>query len=262
MPRKARIRSISGIYHVTIRGINKQDIFEGEQDYAKFLRIIEKCQALDQFEVYAYCLMSNHVHILIRTDERAIGSIMKRIGTTYAGWFNWKYKRTGSLLQDRFYSEPVEDIAYLKTVWRYILQNPTYAGLEHFPGEMYRWSSIYAYQGKTDGITNTELLEKCFCDSETLFQFVNSLKNDDKSKREVNQGKRLSDEAALYLLREITECESITEFQSFPKDVKKEYIYVLRKKYKIPISQITRITGITYRTVKEWEKNKERPKTM
>ncbi len=83
--------------------------------------------------MYAYCLMGNHVHLLMRTDENdePMGQIFRRICAQYVYWYNGKYERVGHLFQDRFRSEPIENDAYLLSVLRYIHQNPVKAGMVH-----------------------------------------------------------------------------------------------------------------------------------
>ena len=113
-----------------LRGINQQDIFEDEDDYLRFLAIIRECKDISKFELYAYCLMTNHVHLLLKTGEEPLELIFKRIGSRYVYWYNLKYQRIGHLFQDRYKSEAVEDDAYFLTVLRYIMQNPMKAGME------------------------------------------------------------------------------------------------------------------------------------
>ena len=88
--------------------------------------------------LYQYCLMDNHVHLLLKTGSESLSHLMKRIGVRYAAYFKWKYHRTGHLFQDRFRSEPVEDDSYLLAVYRYIVLNPVKAGLCEKPGA-YPW---------------------------------------------------------------------------------------------------------------------------
>lgn len=86
--------------------------------------------------------MGNHVHLLLREGKEPLSQIFKRLGVRYVYWYNWKYKRTGHLFQDRFKSEPVEDDTYFLAVLRYIYQNPVKAGLCEKPEE-YQWSSYF-----------------------------------------------------------------------------------------------------------------------
>ena len=99
MARQARQRCENEVYHIVMRGINRQDIFYDEDDYQRFMGTLERLKT-DKFEVYGCCLMSNHVHLLIREKSEEIPQIMKRIGTSYAWWYNRKYQRTGQVFQD------------------------------------------------------------------------------------------------------------------------------------------------------------------
>ena len=129
MPRQARRKSESGIYHIILRGINQQQIFEDEEDSRRFLETLSKYKEQCGYEIYAYCLMGNHVHILLKEGKENLTLVLKRIAGSYVYWYNWKYHRSGHLFQDRFKSEPVEDDAYFLTVIRYIHQNPVKAGI-------------------------------------------------------------------------------------------------------------------------------------
>ena len=94
--------------------------------------------------LYAYCLMPNHIHLLIKESQEGIGSVIKRIAISYASYFNHKYQRIGHLFQDRFKSEPVDDMNYFITLIRYIHQNPVAAGITSNV-EDYVWSSWVEY---------------------------------------------------------------------------------------------------------------------
>jgi len=143
MARQARQLSNSGFYHIVLRGINHQHVFEEESDYIYFLKSLHDLKIALVFEVYAYCLMSNHVHLLLR--EKQVGDIsliMKRLLTKYAMYFNRKYQRSGALIANRYKSMPVEVDEYFIPLQRYIHQNPLKAGLvnklEAYPFSSYR----------------------------------------------------------------------------------------------------------------------------
>lgn len=118
MPRTARRKSSTGIYHVLVRGVNQQRIFEDEADYAAYLLTLGRVKRENPFVLYAYCLMSNHVHLLLGEEAVPLSRIMQRIGVSYAYRFNQRHDRSGHLFQDRFKSEPVEDDGYFVTVSR------------------------------------------------------------------------------------------------------------------------------------------------
>jgi len=164
MAREARVRSESGIYHIVLRGINQQDVFYDTDDFQHFLEIIVDKKAAKEFFLYAYCLMNNHVHLLIRENTDNISRIMSRLGTSYAWWYNRKYDRSGYVFQGRYGSECVETDAYLLTAMRYIHNNPVKAGISAQP-EVYPWSSIQAYyEGKEylAGLTETSFILSIF----------------------------------------------------------------------------------------------------
>jgi len=86
-----RVKSETGIYHIMLRGINQQIIFNDEEDIEKFLEVLKKCKAISEFKIYAYCFMNNHVHILLKEGKEELGQIFKRIGVRYVYWYNLKY---------------------------------------------------------------------------------------------------------------------------------------------------------------------------
>lgn len=153
MPRHSREQSGTGIYHVMLRGVNRQSIFEDDEDNIRFLNLLRSL--VERFDdagkplpalcvFYAYCLMDNHVHLLMKEQSENISTVIKRLAVSYAYYFNRKYSHNGHLFQDRFKSEPVNDIAYFMTLMRYIHQNPVKACLV---GDVcdYRWSSWHEY---------------------------------------------------------------------------------------------------------------------
>lgn len=109
MPRKAREKSSTGIYHLMLRGINRQKIFLDEHDFSRFIDTVRRVKEKSRFLVYGYCIMENHVHLLLREGREEISLIMQRICSSYVIWYNKKYDRWGHLFQERFKSEVVED---------------------------------------------------------------------------------------------------------------------------------------------------------
>src|SRR5437879_12859991 len=98
MARKARIEIEGGLYHVITRGNNRQQIFSGDDDYQKFLSMLEVQKGRLPFFVYAYCLMTNHVHLLLERQADSIGRIMHRVLPCYAQYYKWKYLEVGHVL--------------------------------------------------------------------------------------------------------------------------------------------------------------------
>jgi len=144
VPRTARRKSETGIYHVIIRGVNRQPIFHYPNDYEKFLQILKDRQASDKFQIYAYCLMINHVHLLFHEGEKSMSCTFQQINTRYACWYNKKYNRCGHLFQGRYKSSPVNDDSYFLILLRYIHRNPVKAGLCSKVSD-YPWNSYHEY---------------------------------------------------------------------------------------------------------------------
>jgi REP element-mobilizing transposase RayT len=240
MPRIARSRSRTGVYHITARGVNRQDIFQDDEDKGVYLKRIAKYKDECGFKIYAYCFMRNHIHLLIKEDEKSISEAMKKIGTSYVYWYNLKHNRTGHLFQDRFKSEVVENDAYLLTVARYIHQNPVKIGLS-----VDVWTSYNDYLN-VDGITDTELILGIFGsdvkESKAAFIKYMNEKNDDKCS-EMDEQERLTDEKAQSLISKASDELSIHELHNMGKANRDLVLRKLRDNG-LTIRQIERLTGI------------------
>jgi len=170
MPRYARGKSSTGIYHVITRGNRRSDIFFDEYDKLRFIDILKrKSEELDFF-IYAYCLMDNHIHLLINELGSDISKIMGVINISYVRYFNTKYDKIGHLFQDRYKSEAVENEKYLFGVIRYIHQNPLKAAMVNSIDD-YKWSSYKEY------IDSTENRNRLCHVNEILGCFSNDNKN-------------------------------------------------------------------------------------
>ena len=244
MPRQARRKSESGIYHIMLRGINQQQIFEDEEDGFRFLETLSKYKEQCGYEIYAYCLMGNHVHILLKEGKENLTLVLKRIAGSYVYWYNWKYRRCGHLFQDRFKSEPVEDDAYFLTVIRYIHQNPIKAGIcKNIDG--YKFSSYNEY------INKPNLVNVDFClgiiDKEQFIEFNNEF-NDDICLDIRDNDFRLTDDEALKIICKICKCKSVSDFQKLDK-IKRNYYIEKLYKHGLSIRQISRLTGLSRKIV-------------
>jgi len=148
MPREARIMSTTGYYHIIMRGQNKEYIFKSEvhkEYFMKSLNIIEKEEKLS---IVAWCLMDNHVHLIIKTEPEMLAIVFKRLNIKYAMYYHRRNKSLGHVFQDRFISEPIESDKYLMNVIRYVHYNPIKARMIK-KIEKYRWSSYNHYMTQT-----------------------------------------------------------------------------------------------------------------
>ena len=144
MPRRARRLSESRVYHVIIRGNERQKIFKHVEDKKRFIETLRLKRKELHYEYLAYCLMDNHVHLIIDQGGADIGKVMQGINVRYVYYFNKKYNRIGHLFQDRFKSEVIEDERYLLAAIRYVHNNPVKAGMVAQPAD-YVWSSYNSY---------------------------------------------------------------------------------------------------------------------
>ena len=246
MPRRAREQSRTNIYHVMIRGINRQTIFEDNEDMYVFMTELKRCKEVSDFKLHAFCLMPNHVHFLMETNQEPMEIIFKRLGSKYAGWYNRKYERVGHLFQDRFRSEKVETEAYFRTALRYIIQNPMKAHLEEKPGT-YKWSSYLAYEKGIGTLTDTEYALDLFGQREALINFL-CRPNKEKIMDEEDFIPRISDPRAKEIMEQIAHCSTVPDFQKLERDLQKEYILDMYN-HGLPIRQISRLTGRNRKTI-------------
>ena len=141
-----RTLSKSNIYHVIARGTGRQLIYEDDEDRRVFLCILSDAVEKTACDLYAWCLMGNHFHLLIHGEMERVSKCMQRLCGEYAHWFNKRTDRVGHLFQARFRSEAVDTEAYLLTVIRYIHHNPEKGGI--CATSKYRWSSYNEYVNK------------------------------------------------------------------------------------------------------------------
>lgn len=198
MPRVQRKKSKTGYYHIILRGNEKKEIFLDNEDRWKFLDIISHKKQDNSYSLYSFCLMDNHVHLLIKEDKQDIAKIMQKIAVSYVSFFNQKYKRVGHLFQDRFRSEPVESDSYLLSLIRYIHQNPVKAKMVKSTRE-YKWSSYNTY------LTDNDHFRKIINPDSVLRIFSDNLQN----ARELYQEFMNTDSKEKYL--DITEEEVMDE---------------------------------------------------
>ena len=246
MPRQARKKAESGIYHIMLRGINQQQIFEDDEDNEKFLEILKECKERSGFQLLAYCLMGNHVHLLMKEGEEPLEQVFKRIGGRFVYWYNTKYRRVGHLFQDRFKSEPVETDAYLKTIIRYIHQNPVKAGLCARPEE-YPYSSWREYLTKpwlADVKATDALIQR-----DDLIAFHAASGNEKCMDIGEKPTVRLTDEQAKAEMVKATGCENASDFQRLTPINRDQAILRLRKS-NLSLRQISRLTGVSIMIVR------------
>jgi putative transposase len=255
MPRGPRIKSISGIYHVMLRGANRQEIFHDDIDCMRFLEMIEKYKKMSGMKVYAWCLMNNHVHLLLKEGIEGLSITMKRIGVSYVWYYNLKYNTTGHLFQDRFRTENVESNVNLFRVIRYIHQNPVKAGIVKRSDE-WKWSSCAGYYGKNSHPSNLLdvdfILKKLSTDitnAKQLFKEFNERRNNDQYLEDAVGGKRLSDDEARLEIKELLGPIEIAQVKSLPREKRNEVLRKVRCTKGLSLRQAARILGVSHNLI-------------
>lgn len=246
MPRLARKSSASGYYHIFLRGNNKQQIFFEREDYTRFFSVLRQFREPCGYEIIAWCLMGNHIHLAIHEGKEPISLAMQKIEGSFVYWYNIKYNRVGHLFQNRFGSEPVEDENYLLKLVRYIHMNPVAAGICKHPVD-YRYSSYSYYMSGKYTVDNIifQLISK---DEFERFHFE---KNDDKfiDMSDENQ-QRLSDADVFRIVQKNFGCERLTDVRFLPYDQRTHAVQFLRHNG-ASIRQISRLTGMSISDIRK-----------
>lgn len=246
MSRPPRVLSETGLYHIVFRGINRQNLFEEDEDYIKLLEILNDIKSVVGIQIYAYCLMTNHVHLFLEEKESGdIKSIMHKLLTRYVMWYNRKYQRSGSLIGNRYKSEPIEDDTYYLTLMRYIHQNPMKAGMVDKP-EKYHWSSYNDYLNLKNGLTDIQFGLSILADDEELAlkefkKFHESIEETDFT---ISNTKKLTDEQ---LKRRIIKIAGGIRPEEIALRAKadRDYLLALLRNAGFTIGQLERVTGIS-----------------
>jgi putative transposase len=185
MPRMARVVLPGYPHHIVQRGHNRQVVFAQPNDYIYYLDTLQKWKSEYSVRVYAYCLMTNHIHLILESDNAAaIGQLMKRLAGRQTRYVNRQESRSGTLWEGRYKSSPIDTDNYLLACCRYLELNPVRARMVSIP-EDYRWSSYHCHAyGYTDPVV-------------TIHRHYQALAKDDHARQKRYRGwfrQRLSDE--------------------------------------------------------------------
>ena len=154
MPHTQRKRGESGFYHAVTKGDGGQIVFEKDADRLRYLKELETAAGDFKVEVHAYCLMSNHVHLLLEDQDGELGLFMKQLNERYAMYYAKTTGRVGHVFQGRYWSEPVDSDDYYLAAMRYIHANPEPPGI--CKASAYAWSSYGAY-ARASSFVKTDL---------------------------------------------------------------------------------------------------------
>lgn len=253
MPRKARKVSNTRIYHIILRGNDKQDIFFEEQDYKKFIKEISNTKEKYKYELFAYCLMTNHVHLILFDKNDNLSKTIQSLSVSYSSYFSKKYDKIGHLFQNRFFSKCVETREYLIQLCRYIHQNPVKAKISDI--QEYRWSSYQEYI-KDEKIVETKTIMSIFGDTKikAIRNFIEFHKRDkddifgnDYLEYEIIE--RLTDEQLKLIIEKLLKINNVMEIKRFNATIRNEKLIKLKEIKGTSKNQIARVTGINRKII-------------
>ena len=208
MPRIARIVGVGYPHHIIERGNNRERVFMDSMDYETYLFFLSKYSEEKEAAVLAYCLMPNHIHLLVKPSKvESLAKMMQAITLCYSKYFNQENERTGRLWECRYHSTVIDGDSYLWTVSKYIENNPVRAGIVKRP-EDYPYSSAKAHiLGKKDPLLRDPLFDRS--ELNEYRRFIRS--EEDKKvieeiRKQTRLGKPLGDGGFLKILSERLGC--------------------------------------------------------
>ncbi|MFT4110770.1 transposase [Propionicimonas sp.] len=229
-----------------LRGVNRDPIFLDDEDRRRFLGALAAAKDACGWTVLAYCLMGNHVHLVLRVGNEALGESVRRVGVRYAGWFNRKYGRVGHLFQDRFKSVPVEDDAHLASLMRYVWKNPVEAGIVN-NADAYRWSSRHLY-GKVSDLIDAAELDRLLPDDPLAGQPDTRTWSMDEPLPRGPRPLHCDDEVRA-LLEQACGARCPDDFLGLGRELQQAAVRELRTR-SVSFAQIARATGLSTSTLK------------
>lgn len=241
MARCNRNQSKLDVYHLVFKGANKQTIFEDYNDQTYFLALVSYYKLIENFEVHAYCLMSNHAHVLIKSDHQAVSRIAQKISSPYAKWYNYKRNRTGPLFNGRYRRVPIDDIHYYRNTIRYIHQNPVRAGIiSNSLAMRYPFSSYHEFIYKNT-LCETKSALKYFDGLDALIDYHGVMSDPKAFKFDYDQ---VTESEARKIILEILETDNVQEINRMDKKTRNEKILLILNEG-IKQRQLARLTGIS-----------------
>lgn len=231
MARKSRNYIEASFFHIMVQGLNKEYIFDSDMDKKEYLRIIQSTKTQYNIEIVSYCIMDNHVHILVGVKKlEELSKFMHRINTLYALYYNKKYNRVGYVYRDRYKSQVIYSEKQLHTCINYIHNNPIKAGICKNPYE-YEYSSFKDFDNDLKFVSNIHNEEN----KDIVF-----LEDEEQSENEIQELIKN------YLIYNNLKLEELKE----NKENLKELIEILKDKYNISLRKIAIYLNIPRETIR------------
>lgn len=256
MTRPIREFSNSNLYHIIIKGNNDSLIFYDDMDRNVFLDRINLTKEEFKYKVYAYCLMSNHIHMVIDVSKENLSKAIQSLTIRYVSYFNKKYDRKGTFVQERFKSKNIENQRYFLEVCRYVHRNPEKAGIEKT--SQYKWSSYREYVGKEKVIERRTLMYYLNNNIEEFIKYTNKTENIEEimNYADFELSTQLNDDEVVGIILKKLNLNSISEVTNFfrQKENLKE-IKELKDIKKISQRQLSRIIGVNKKIIAKYWKD-------
>lgn len=243
MPRALRIKE-PGIYHVVNRGVERRVVFYQEEDFDKFLSLLDFVSKTYSITVHAFCLMNNHYHVLIETNKENISDAIKYLNSNYAAYFNKKHKRSGHLWQSRFFSSLLFDDEHFWIVAKYIERNPVKANVVK-QLEDYRYQSLFQYLYNQKHISLLKKSKIKEMSSKEYYDFLNSELNEEYFEKVYTSPKKVKNK----LGQEILMTKRLEKFFEQDRDINRTQNANDAFTYGYSKAEIARFLGLTSSTV-------------
>lgn len=240
--RAARARSESGYYHVVMRGNGRQVIFEDDAGREAFLAMLREQASRHGVRIIAWCLMANHVHLVLDDADGELSEAMRALATSYAQRFNCRAGRVGHVFQGRFHSTPIEGEPYLLAAVRYVHLNPEKARV--CPAEEYPWSSYREYVG-APRIADTSTILELVGGAEGFAAYVRA--GDDGGYRPMGRA-RVPDSQMAVLAAEVLGPLPASDLKTVEKPLRDALLCELRDAG-LSVRQIVLLSGLGANTV-------------
>lgn len=258
MSRPLRKFSNSKVYHIIVKGIDDSDIFYDKEDKIVFLEILKICKKKFNIKIYAYCLMSNHVHLVLSIDDENLSKSMQSLMVRYVYYFNKKSDRKGPFAQCRFKSKNIEDQNYFLTVCRYVHRNPEKAGIEKTYN--YDWSSYKEYVYDAKIIDKNVLLHYFGNNLEYFKKYTNKTENLEElmNLADFELSTLLHDDDLIQIILKKCNLNSVNEIINYFKiKENRKIIKDLKNIPKINASQLSRIIRVNRKCISKIWATKE-----
>lgn len=258
MPREARKVSTNGIQHLVVQGRHGLDLFHRDEDKKKYLSIVTRLCQERGVKLYAYCIMDNHLHMVMQEGRKESGSdissLIRCAHAEFSVYFRRKHPEEEGLeiFRDRFRSQLLEGEQQLLQTVRFIHQEPVRnkiaLSMEEYPWSSYRLYKLRQFQrkdmGGLDTMTITDML--CYSGGFEKYMAAKAMKEDtDFILREVSETYGISDEEAISLFEKHMNGGKISDLKKYREQDKRDLIRLVRKEERISILQLCRITGVS-----------------